>query len=756
MKSIKVIISLSFLLFSYVLYSQTGFYDIDAVQDIRIRFKEGNWDHILDSLFLNYGEDARMKADVSINGITYKDAGIRYKGFSSWYVDEAKAPFNIDLDYSVDNRNYQGFTKIKLGNVIHDPSFIRETLAYKIIGRYMPVSRANYAEVYVNDTLLGLYTNVEAVDKRFIKDRFGSDKNSFFKGAPEDLEYPFGQNSNLAYTHGTDSAGYMPYYKAESLYGWENLLKFIYILNQQTDSMEFYLNVDRTIWMHAINYSILNLDSYIGYAQNYYLYLDDHSRFNPIIWDLNMSFGSFRNSDATALNLTIPKVKQINPLQHLYSATFSPRPLTKNIFQNDTYRKMYLAHMRTIINENFRNGEYLALGMQMQNLIAPYVLNDTNRFYPYDDFINNLTVETGSSADKYPGIKDLMDARIAYLDTFPGFHGEPVIENVKHDPETPFHGGQISVTARIYGVTSATLAYRFSSTEIFVKTALYDDGLHQDGLAGDTLFGAILPVNGAIIQYYIYAENDSAGAFSPERAEYEFYTVYPQLKQGNLVINEIMAERSEYNDGIGDPGGWIELFNNSGEAIWLNNVAISNGKVIWYLPDTVMPAKTFIVIFTGGDTVLTGLFAPALLSSIGGDLFIKNSSGKIMDSLKYGNQAPEKSTGRYPNGVGYFTFMEPSPGKNNFIGTTKTNDFNLFPNPASGMVGIEIKNENRPLRIEVISFAGQIEKAYQVDVSGELVPVVYQEINVSGLRQGLYFVRVICNDSMMIKKLIIN
>ena len=34
------------------------------------------------------------------------------------------------------------------------------------------------------------------------------------------------------------------------------------------DSLEQVLNVDRTIWMHAINYSLINFDSYIGYAQN--------------------------------------------------------------------------------------------------------------------------------------------------------------------------------------------------------------------------------------------------------------------------------------------------------------------------------------------------------------------------------------------------------------------------------------------------------------------------------------------------------
>jgi hypothetical protein len=62
-----------------------------------------------------------------------------------------------------------GFTKLKLSNVIHDPTFVREVLAYEIARKYMPASLANYANLYINDTLIGLYTNVEAVDRRFVQ-----------------------------------------------------------------------------------------------------------------------------------------------------------------------------------------------------------------------------------------------------------------------------------------------------------------------------------------------------------------------------------------------------------------------------------------------------------------------------------------------------------------------------------------------------------------------------------------------------------
>ena len=42
-------------------------------------------------------------------------------------------------------------------------------LAYEVARNYMPASRANFANVYVNDTLQGLYVNVEDVGKDFLE-----------------------------------------------------------------------------------------------------------------------------------------------------------------------------------------------------------------------------------------------------------------------------------------------------------------------------------------------------------------------------------------------------------------------------------------------------------------------------------------------------------------------------------------------------------------------------------------------------------
>ena len=160
-------------------WSQTNFYAVDSLREIRISFYASDWDYQLDSLYV-LGDNDRILADLIIDGDSYDSVGVRYKGFSSVSVNRIKNPFNIKLDYVIDGQDHKGVGKLKLSNVIQDPSFIREVLTYEIAADYLPSAKANYANLYINDTLWGLYTNVQAVNKDFLNDHFGNKYNPFF------------------------------------------------------------------------------------------------------------------------------------------------------------------------------------------------------------------------------------------------------------------------------------------------------------------------------------------------------------------------------------------------------------------------------------------------------------------------------------------------------------------------------------------------------------------------------------------------
>jgi hypothetical protein len=93
----------------------------------------------------------------------------------------------------------------------------------------------------------------------------------------------------------------------------------------------------------------------------------------------------------------------------------------------------------------------------------------------------------------------------------------PVIDQVTHSPPLPSAGEQVHVRARISdstGVQSVRVLYRQGSAAgTFSSATLADDGLNQDGAAGDGVYGGFFGgfANGARIVFYIEA-SDTAGA----------------------------------------------------------------------------------------------------------------------------------------------------------------------------------------------------------------------------------------------------
>ncbi|MBU1719797.1 MAG: CotH kinase family protein [Bacteroidetes bacterium] len=751
-----------FLLIPDLSRSQEDFYSTSAVHEVRLYFDFPNWDYMLDSLF-EADQQERVLATVCIDGTCMDSAGVRYKGYSSVNVDRVKNPLNIDLDYVIDGQEFMGVTKLKLGNVIHDPSFVREVLSYEIARKYMPASKANYANVFVNDTLIGLYTCVESINKPWADRNFGNGENAFFKGDPEVLEYPFGTNANLAYID-ADSASYYPYYSIESDNGWSKLIEFTDILNNNTDNIESVLNVDRTLWMAAFDYALVNLDSYIAYSQNYYIYQDDYNRFNPVLWDMNMSFGSFRLSDGSTAaytgGLTINGAKNLNPLG-LLTLSVSPRPLFTKLLQKPTWKRMFMAHIRTIVEENFQTDWYYTRGEELQSVIDSYVQNDTNRFYSYSDFIKNLDSTVGGTPNmmEYPGIKDLVQARSTYLGNYAGFQGAPEFEDISVDPANPGATDWVWINAKITGHDSCFLAYRYNARGPFTKVLMYDDGIHQDGQSGDSIFGAHVQMNGSMFQYYFYAENAVAGIFSPQKAEFDCYSISPLTSSNNLVINELMADNETYIiDTYHEYDDWIELYNNSNSDISLSGAYLSDNILAlkkWAFPDTVIGAHNYLIIWADDDVNQAGLHASFKLSASGESVYLTYAGVTMIDSVTFGPQITDWTWGRYPNGTGQFGFMHASYSTTNkptSIEEVQTdNFFVVFPNPANDFVTCRWKSSGNA-SLEMFNMGGSLvfSGIAQTIEDGEM------RINVSSYPSGVYFVKFYDGRNIAVKKLIIN
>ena len=740
---------------SMMLFAQEGFYSTDTIRDIRITFAQSNWDEILDSLYVA-GDKARMQATLFIDGIQYDSIGVRYKGYSSASVDRVKNPLNIKLNYLIDGQDHQGIDKIKLSNVIQDPSFLREVLSYEIARKYMPASESNFANVYVNDTLLGLYSNVEAVNNEFLEKHFTTADNVLVKGNPETVDL-YGENSNLSQTPGMDSLAYTSLYSMESDYGWSALYNFIDTLNNHEADIDKVLNVDQALWLHALNYTLINFDSYVGYAQNYYLYQDQAGRFNPIIWDLNMSLGSFRLTDASVYfdGFSIEQAKTLDPLSHYNEFSVFPRPLLRKLFNTSRYRKMYLAHIRTIVQENISNQAYLTRAETLHQLIDESVQNDANKFYTYADFQNNLYGTVSDFID-YPGIVDLMEGRAAYLSAYPGFQGAPDIENVSVFPEGPVSNDMLLITAQASNASEVILFHRTRPHIVFEELLMNDEGIDGDALAGDGIFSSQFLFQGRDVDYYIYAENDSAGAFSPQRAAYEYFTIEGQLNPGDIVINELMASNVDVvADADGAYDDWIELLNTTANELSLGGLYLSDDATNlskWALPNQELLGGSYFIIWADSEDAQGSSHANFKLSSAGESLFLSDAHQELIDSVLFPEQIENVSYGRMPNGFGDFTFLsqtfEQTNDGANLIPLDDVLVFNLYPNPVLDVLYFEIESQSNST-IQIIDILGRV--VFKSDLSAGIIT---GELSVSDLNAGLYVVSVRSNDDLMSKKMV--
>ncbi len=518
----RYVVLLILALFTLKAFAQQTFYNTNAIQKIEIFFNQPNWSDLLDTLKAT--NDGYLTADsVKINGTLFPTVSVKFKGNSSYDPTFNKNPFTIKLSKII-SQNYQNYTDIKLSNCYKDPSMLREVLSYDIANKYMESSKCNFAQVYVNNVLQGLYSNVEDVTEPFCASHFRSTStNTLIKGNPM-ITPGVAVKSNLKYIS-ADSSDYFDYYELKSAKGWNELVNLCDIASNNPTALNTVLDIDRMIWMLAYNNLLINLDSYSGaFAQNYYLFKDNNGIFNTIPWDLNMSLGGFPfvgSSNTSLGSLTVTDQKNLTPFIHQNDIYW---PVIKAILANESYKRMYIAHMRTIKNEIFESGYYDNLAQQLRALVDTAVVSDTYKFHTYAEFQNSLNTDISVGTYNVPGLSTLMTDRVAYLNTRSEFTAvPPTIVAV----DASFNSGNsmATITATVNNAvdTSVYLGFRLNINKKFYRVKMYDDGMHNDGAAGDNVFGASVTADEVYSQFYIYAENTTAGIFSPERAEKEYY-----------------------------------------------------------------------------------------------------------------------------------------------------------------------------------------------------------------------------------------
>jgi spore coat protein CotH len=354
---------------------------------------------------------ARVVYHVSAtDSLVYDSVGVRYKGNSSYaYASKSdKKPYKFSFDEYKSDQKFYGIKTLNFSNGAKDPTMMREKISYDIIRNYMKAPRAAFATISVDGEYIGLYTQVEQIDKLFLKDNFKDKKGNLYKASDD--------GASMLY-RGDTISGYSAEWEIktnEDICDWTDLIGLTKKLSDSStdfvSSVKNILDLDNICRYLAFNMVFSNFDSYTGSGRNFYLYHDSTDNiFTLIPWDLNLSFGAYSNS----WNVITNDIVNVANLQ--------TRPLNRQIIQNDSLRQMYLGYIESMLNGPGSSETVSALANNYKLLIDSLVNADSNKLHSYDDFVKNIdsdvSVVDGITRVTIPGLVSFCTKRAVALKT---------------------------------------------------------------------------------------------------------------------------------------------------------------------------------------------------------------------------------------------------------------------------------------------------------------------------------------------------
>jgi len=267
---------------------------------------------------------------------------------------------------------FDGLKKINLNNGWNDPTMLREKLFLDFLwDNNIPAPRANFAKVYIDTIYWGFYTLVEHVDKIFLTDRFGNNDGNLYKSEYAPLSWE-GSNKEYYYDNFDLKTN-------EQENDWTDLLTLINIINDESNfnkEIENILNLESHLKIWAANNLFVNMDSYFGSGNNYYLYQNEiDGRFEWIIWDVNLAFGARSGMDKLAI-FYLPE---------------DVRPLHRNILYHHNFRERYVRIYEELLNSGFDEDNLYPKIDALWQFIQDDYLADTLKMYTDEEVTSSLT-----------------------------------------------------------------------------------------------------------------------------------------------------------------------------------------------------------------------------------------------------------------------------------------------------------------------------------------------------------------------------
>jgi hypothetical protein len=347
-------------------YGDDTFFDPSHLVKVDIRIDSADWDTMRmqhRSVLRTFRTDIPpsqqekqfdyFEANLTIDGTDLGRVTVRKKGFVG-SMDRQRPSLKIKIDEFDKKKSFAGVDTLTLNNNKQDPSAVSQVFAFQLFRQFgLPASRCNLAVVTVNGESLGVYTNVESLDKRFARRKFGNDKGALYEGTVADFE----ENELIRF---------------ERKFGKKQmdrrLEKVVVALNADDDllleKVAAVVDLDQFYRFWAMESLLGHWDGYVSSENNFFIYFNPATeRIAFIPWGLDQL-----GKDTNWLwpNFVPPK------------SVKAAAALPRRLYQVEAARDAYFATMQELLASVWKEDELIALIRQLEDMIEPYRV-DTGR-----------------------------------------------------------------------------------------------------------------------------------------------------------------------------------------------------------------------------------------------------------------------------------------------------------------------------------------------------------------------------------------
>ncbi len=373
----------------------------DHVVEIELDLADGDWLAMLQE-WNSLRTKSYYPSAFAHDGEMLANVGVRLKGYSSLLFGAgdpfggvnptAKWPLKVNFN-KFGGERFQRVDRLNLGNNVFDASYMRERLGSRVFAAMgVPVARAAFANVSVDEAYLGVYTMNQQIDSRFLRQHFGEEndahKGNLYKCVPNEtdtcrLEWKGGDPTQYHHTHscneGYEECGIVLKTNQEDPLqnDYSDLVQFLDVLNNTpdpgfADAIEQVFDVDNFLRLAATNVVLSSFDSYFGRVNNFYLYhRPDTDKFIMIPWDLNMTYGLYGcgNQSMVRYPIETPKCGDAGSI-----------PLSDRILSVPQFHDTYMQYVKEVAELHLTTAKQQAWIGEFDALIGPLIGLDPN--YP--------------------------------------------------------------------------------------------------------------------------------------------------------------------------------------------------------------------------------------------------------------------------------------------------------------------------------------------------------------------------------------